>query len=343
MSEQAKSLMQNGYVVDCLFHDMIEDPPLHCTADRTLVDMVLEGGVTTVSTTIKADTYGTLGFMDLCRELYQYYLFEETLSNKAKLIYTYQDIVDAKKAGKLGIIMSTQGADVIENDIRLISMAYKLGLRIVQITYNQNGHIGSGVFEPTDLGLTRFGQQAIYEMNRVGMLIDLSHVGYKTTMDAMAVSKKPVVFSHSSVKALCKNRRNLADDQIKACAQTGGVICLCPHSVFCTDENSIPDVDVFINHMKYVADLVGVEYIGIGTDRFVQPTLLHLMSRTEFSRTLPGFFGPYGVENKQVTGFNHFNDWENLADNMLRRGFSESDVGKVLGNNLMRVFKDLWM
>ncbi len=341
--EQKSKILKNSIVIDVLFHDMFEDPPFECKADYFLVDMLLNAGVNTVSTTIVADTYGEANFIDFCHAVYLYYLFEETFPDKVKLIYKSQDIKDAKNEGKLGVILSTQGADIVQQDLRLITMAFKLGLRIMQITYNQNGFMGSGVFEPNDLGITRFGQQAIYEMNRLGMVIDLSHVGYKTSMDAIETSTDPVIFSHSGVKGICKNPRNANDDQIIALAKKGGVLGLCPHSVMCTDDTSkMPDVNTFIDHMVYVSDLVGTDHIGIGTDRFVQPTMQHLMTRREFERTLPGFFGVYDATTKQVKGFNRFNEWENLVENMLIRGFSDDDIEKILGKNLIRVFETVW-
>ncbi len=343
MVSTAKKILNNSIAIDVLFHSLFEDPPLNADPEKTLLDFLLEGGVSAISTTVLADTYGELGFMDLARTLYQYYLLEETLPNKVKLVYQTQDILQAKQEGKLAIIMSTQGADVLETDLRLITIAQKLGLRIVQITYNQSGRMGSGVFEPNDTGLTRFGQQAITEMNRLGVLIDLSHVGYKTSLESVEYSNDPVIFSHSGVMALCKNPRNARDEQIKILAAKGGVLGLCPHSVMCTDDtNKMPTTDTYIDHMLHVCSLVGVDFIGIGTDRFVMPTLEQRMRRIEFERTLPGFFGPYDMYSKQVQGFNRFSDWEKLVERMLARGFSEDDVKKILGGNLLRVFRQVW-
>ncbi len=329
--------------IDALFHGLLDDPPHLADHNETILDLMLKGGVNTVSTTVVADTYNDVTFNDLCNEIYRYYLLEEAYPHQVRIIQDYEDIFTAYREKKLGVILSTQGSDFLEGNLRFISIAYKLGLRIVQITYNQQCSMGSGVFEPHDTGLTRFGQQAIYEMNRVGMVIDVSHVGYQTALDAIECSSQPILFSHSGVMALCKNKRNADDVQIKALAKKGGVLALCPHSVMCTDDRSKPPtVDVFIDHMIYVGNLVGMDHVAIGTDRFVQKTLEHTMGRINFERTLPGFFGGFDISAKQVQGFNRFSDWSTIADAMSKRGISNEDITKILGGNLLRLFKCTW-
>lgn len=342
VSPAATNVIKDAYVIDSLFHGLFTDPPFECGPDHTIVDILKEGGVTAISTTIVDDNY-PCSYDECCKAIYQYYLLEETCPDKVIIATSAKDVERAKAEGKLAVIMSTQGAFCFEQDLRYISLLNKLGLKIVQLTYNQNCHIGSGVFEPHDTGLTRFGQQCIYEMNRVGMLIDLSHVGHQTSLDAIETSVDPVIFSHSSAYSVAKHTRNAKDDQIKALAKKGGVICLCPHSVMCNeDQSEWPTVDRFIDHMVYVSQLVGIDHIGIGTDRFKRPTLDYMMGRVEFERTCPNWFGKFNGYQKHVQGFNYHNEWDNLADHMLARGFSEEDVKKILGGNLMRVFRQVW-
>ncbi len=343
MKAKSKELLNDSMVIDILWHTMLEDTPPECAPEKTIIDLLLESGVNTVSTTIKSDLYNDVDFKDCCREIFRYYLLEETFPEKVKIIRTYDDILDAFKEEKLGVIMSTQGADVIERDVRFISILYELGLRIIQITYNHQGYMGCGVYEPVDTGLTGFGQQAILEMNRLGMVVDLSHVGYKTSLDAIETSLDPVIFSHSNVKKLCNNPRNITDEQIKAAASKGGVIGLCPHAVFTSNDHSKqPDINDFIDHIVYISDLVGIDYVGIGTDRFVRPTLPEQMGRKEFNRSFPGFNGPFDAYNKQVKGFKYYGEWGNFVEGMLKRDFSEDEIRKVLGGNIMRIFKQVW-
>lgn len=342
MSKSAKEILKESIAIDCLFHGLFEDPPADADDKITVVDLLLNGGVTAISDTVVDDNYPST-FDDCCKLMHNYYLLEDTLPDQVVIVKSSKDIVNAKKEGKLAVIMSTQGADIFERDLRLITILQKLHMKIVQLTYNQQGQLGSGVYEPVDGGLTRFGQQCIYEMNRVGMLIDLSHVGLRTSLDAMETSRDPVIFSHSSAKALCGHRRNATDEQIRACGKTGGVICACPHSVMMNDDQSTwPTVDRFIDHLVHIASVASIDNVGVGTDRWRRSTLRAKMGRVAFDRTLPGWFGAFNDEQKQVQGFNYFDKWESFVEAMLKRDFTEDEVKKVLGGNLMRVYEQVW-
>lgn len=213
MADKGNDLLKKGIVVDGLFHSLLDDPP-PSHVDKTIIDLLLEGGVTVINTSVILDFYKN-SFTDYLKQLYRFFILEEAYPDKFILVKKYADILQAKKENKLAVILSMQGADSIEHDLRYITILYRLGVRLIQITYNQRNNLGCGVYEQDDTGLTRFGQQAIYEMNRLGIVVDLSHVGYKTSLDAIEVSKDPVVFSHVSVKSLCEHPRNIKDEQIK--------------------------------------------------------------------------------------------------------------------------------
>lgn len=341
MSGRAKEVLKNSVVVDGLFHSLLNDlPPTDTTKD--IIDLLIDGGVTVINATVVLDYYKN-DFPIYIKELYRFFMLEEAYPEKVLIIRNYADIERAKKDNKLGLVLSMQGADSIEHDLRYITILYKLGVRLIQITYNQHNNLGSGVFESNDKGLTRFGQQTIYEMNRLGILLDLSHVGYKTSLDAIELSQDPAVFSHVSVKSLCEHPRNISDEQIRAVAAKGGLVGVCPHSVMCTKtKGSRPTVDDFIDHIEYIINLTGEDHVGIGTDRWMRPTLGYKLLRVEFERTLPGFFGSFSGEEKHVAGFNYYDEWENLTESLFKRGFSEAQVQKVLGGNFCRVFKQVW-
>lgn len=342
MESKVKNIMDNNIIIDALFHTLFEDHPP--TQDNTdIIDLLINGGVTAVSTTVVGDKYkGNL--KTFLKEVYNYWALEEAFSDRVLIVYNNNDLIRAKKENKLGIILSLQGADSLEHDLRYVSLLHKLGVRIIQITYNQKNNLGNGVFEPNDQGLTRFGQQVIDEMNRLGIVVDLSHVGYKTSLDAIETSTEPVLFSHSNVKKLTDNPRNISDEQIKAATSKGGVIGLCPHSVFCSKNSSDrPTVDDFIDHIEYVMDLTGSdEHVGIGTDRWMRSTMGYQIVRREFEKTVPGFFGPFTGNEKHVKGFNYYDEWENLIDSLLKRNFTNEQISKVLGGNLSRLFQQVW-
>lgn len=341
MAHQARELLQRSIVVDGLFHRLLTDPP-PTDGQKDIIDLLLGGGVTIINGTVVLDFYKN-DFTIYCRGLHRFFLLEEACPEKVRLVRRYADVLQAKRDGKLGVILSMQGADALEHELRYVALLYKLGVRLIQITYNQRNNLGCGVFEPHDTGLTRFGQQAIYEMNRLGIVIDLSHVGHRTSLDAIEVSMDPAVFSHCGVKALNPHKRNLTDDQVRAVAAKGGVVGLCPHSVMCMKEREKrPTVDDFIDQIKYVADLVGEDHVGVGTDRWMRPTLGYKLERMEFERTLPGFFGKFSGMEKHVAGFNYYDEWENLVDHLLERGFSDTQIQKILGGNFCRVFQRVW-
>ncbi|UCD80807.1 MAG: membrane dipeptidase, partial [Desulfobacterales bacterium] len=139
-------------------------------------------------------------------------------------VHTTADIQAAKETGKTGIIFGFQNTSAIEDDLDLLSIFHALGVRIIQLTYMEANLVGQGCLERLDAGLTDFGLEVIAEMNRLGILIDLSHVGYRTTMEAIEASGKPVAFTHANPKSLCDHPRNKPDDAIKALAKKGGVI-----------------------------------------------------------------------------------------------------------------------
>ena len=341
MPDSPKEFLENCIVIDGLFHSLLDNPP-PTDVKKDIVDLLLDGGVSAINATVLMDKHKN-DFSTYAKELYRFLLLEEVFPEKVLIVQNYDDILQAKENHKLGIILGMQGADALEYDLRYISLLHRLGVRIIQITYNQRNNLGCGVFEPHDSGLTRFGQQSIYEMNRLGILVDLSHVGEKTSLDAIELSNDPVIISHSSVRNLCEHTRNISDVQIREVAAKGGIVGLCPHSVMCIKEKGKrPTVGDFIDHIEYIINLVGDDHVAIGTDRWYRPTQAYKLNRAAFERTLPGFFGSFSGDEKHVEGFNYYDEWENLVYSLDRRGFSSEQIQKTLGGNFCRVFKEVW-
>ncbi len=333
------ALMKDNIILDCLFHTMFKDPPF---GEKFLLDLMLDGGLNAVSVTVVDDRYGNT-LEEGLKELSLFYVFEESFPDRVLLVNTTKDILRAKKERKLAVILSTQGCDILEHDIRYVTILHKLGFRILQITYNTKNNIGCGGSEIIDTGLTRFGQQVIGEMNRVGIVVDLSHAGYKTSMAAIDISNKPCIFSHSSVYKLCPHGRNLKDDQIIELAKKGGVIGVCPHSILIEKEKGLwPTTDDYIDHIIYIMDLVGEDHVGIGTDRWMRQTMMYTMDRAGFERTYPGFYGGYDVDHKHVQGFNYYDHWSNLVEGLISRGLTKEQIRKILGGNFISVFDKVW-
>jgi membrane dipeptidase len=334
MAADATVLHRESIIIDCLFTRF--DAPIPPTPDvpDMMLDHVLKSGVTAVHHSVIADPFPMSAQEALMR------LYEEThkfkaVADKVLLIRTADDIRSAKAQRKLGVIFGAQGLASIGNNVRFVWIFHGLGVRIMQLVYDENNALGSGGREPTDLGLTRLGQAAIEEMNRLGVVLDLSHVGLRTSMDALEYSKAPAIFSHSSVKALCNHPRNLTDEQIEAIAQKGGVIGICPRSMFVEKvRRQRPTIDDFIDHIDYIVQLVGIDHVGIGTENFQYDTF--------FIRISGGSAGGYGIEEKHPIGFSSWLHWPGLTRRLIERGYTGEDIKKILGGNFLRLFELVW-
>lgn len=244
------------------------------------------------------------------------------------------DIVAAKAQGKLAVVYSFQGTTPFERNLDLVELYYRLGVRQALMAYNQKNDVGDGCHERTDAGLSRFGVSLVQEMNRVGMLVDCSHTGYRTSMDVFEVAQGPVVFSHSNSRALADHERNIRDDQAKACANTGGVIGVNGVGFFLGDNDT--SADRLFRHVDHFVQLVGAAHVGIGLDVVSDKSPLMAIVAANASKypagagydVEPFFAGPERVPQ--------------LAEVMLRHRYTDDHVKGILGANWMRVARQVW-
>src|SRR3546814_708444 len=180
-----------------------------------------------MNATLVSEPSYTPTFEEVLASIYENLLYLE-ISPKLRLVGTAADIETAKANGELGLIFGLQSASCIEQDRKRVRLLHKLGLRILQLTYMERNYIGDGCLEPENRGLTHFGIQVVRDCNRVGMLIDCSHVGIRTTLDAAAHSAQPIVISHTAVRAIADNPRCVTDEKMKAVSSPGGVVGITP-------------------------------------------------------------------------------------------------------------------
>ena len=263
-----------------------------------------------------------------------------------------KDIPAAKKDGRAGLLLASQCGDFIGDRLHRIEAFYRLGLRMLIPAYSLSNRICGGCLDRTDGGLTSFGGLVVDECNRVGLLLDCSHLGRRTSLEIIERSTRPVVFSHSCTTALAKNPRNIDDAQIKACAARGGVIGLSPWGpmVLKTGQTSRPTLDDFIDHIDHAAQLLGSTLnIGVGTDM----SLGTYPDHTSDPWGEPAYKDVTGVYNAHITdnirspermveGFSNFTEVLNFIARMHRRGYTEADVRGILGGNYLRVFEQVW-
>lgn len=251
------------------------------------------------------------------------------------LVNDAADIDRVRGERKLALSFDIEGMNALNEDINMVGVYHALGVRQMLFAYNLNNAAAGGCHD-RDTGLTEFGKQVVREMNRVGMIVDCSHAAYSTTMDLMLESSKPVVFSHSNPTAIWDHQRNITDEQIRACAATGGVIGVNGMGIFLGD-NDISNTTL-MRHIKYLADLVGCEHIGFGFDYSPRVDVdigTILRSRSDY--------WPTG-QQYDTQGIKHAGpqQLDGLVENLSVAGFADTDIRGMLGENFRRVAERAW-
>jgi membrane dipeptidase len=257
--------------------------------------------------------------------------------DKYILVDSVDDIRTAKKSGKLSIGFHFQGTEAIGRDLANVGGFYKLGVRWMLMAYNFQNNVGTGCVEAQrhDAGLTDFGRELIKEMNRVGMFVDCTHSGYRTTMEAMEASTQPCIFSHSNPRALHEHPRNITDDQIKACAQTGGIIGVNGVGHF-MGENGEVSADAVVRQIDHIAQLVGSQHVAFGLDYMTPQHSISLVAANGGDTT------KYAMPREVPWKFFHPKDTPQLLSKLLNRGYSAEDVRGIMGGNFLRVAEKVW-
>jgi len=250
------------------------------------------------------------------------------------LVETADDVRRAKAQDKLAVAMHFQGTNALARNLHMVEAYYRLGIRHMLMAYNQKNAVGDGCHELTDAGLSRFGRELVAEMNRVGMLVDVSHTGYRTSMDVIAASTQPVVFTHSNPKALWDHPRNITDDQAQASAATGGVVGVNGVGIFMGDNDA--STEALYRLVAYYRDLIGSEHVGLGVDFSFDTESIIRKARSSASQYPSG--GGYDKE----LAFVQPEQVADLANLLLRRGFAASEVEGILGENWLRVTQQVW-
>lgn len=246
---------------------------------------------------------------------------------------TVADIRAARAAGKLSVVFDVEGMKVLDEEPALVGLFYDLGVKWMLVAYNRTNKAGGGC-QDEDPGLTDLGRRVIDEMERVGMVVCLSHTGYRTARDVLEYASKPVLFSHSNPLALVEHPRNIPDDLIDACAATAGVIGINGVSKFLGDPEA--GTDAILDHVDYVAGRVGVDHVGISLD-----TCFDEQELIDFVKANPEIFPPEHGYGKGLA-IARPEQYPDIAEGLLARGYSEADAAKVLGLNFLRVAEAVW-
>jgi len=253
----------------------------------------------------------TLQFIDV------FYQELETYSDLAMQAVCVDDVLRAKAEGKVALMLSMEGAEGLEGDLRMLRMYYRLGLRCLGITWNRRNEAADGTAElRTGGGLTQFGVELVKECNRLGIVLDLAHLTPAGVEDVLEQAEGPVIDTHANCYALWPHPRNLTDAQLEAIAGTGGIVGFSPVPLFLGEDRKRSDLPTLLDHVDHMVSVMGEDGVGVGMD---------------FD----------GMEDARVTGIEDVSKLPNITQGLIERGYSAEAVGKILGGNYLRVFSEV--
>lgn len=289
---------------------------------------------------IAIGTGGTDAYLETLRFLSGYNTFLARHDAWFERVETPARLDGIKSSGRVGILLGVQNSEHFRK-LDDVDYFYGLGQRVSQLTYNARTLIGNGSTERRDDGLSDFGVAVVERMNKLGMAVDVSHCGDKTTLDAFDVSKKPVLITHSNCRALNPNHpRCKTDEAIKAMAAKGGVMGITEVRMFVSPTEPTT-IETMLDHYDYVSKLVGVEHLGIGSD--IDLLGYDAMNPEENKQLRAGYKGSYGFREKiDIDGYQYAKRPFDLAEGLLRRKYSDADIEAILGGNFARVLKQIW-
>jgi membrane dipeptidase len=301
--------------------------------DRIYRDQLVAGGIDFTFYTVGGDDVmftqdtdlfrGTLRAVDGAHE-------EVEASDSFVLCTSVADIDAAKAAGKIGLMLTIEGAAPIEESLGFLRNLYRLGLRSLILTWFKANPTADGIGEERNGGLTTFGRLAVQEMNRLGILIDISQATPATVHDVLALSEHPVIASHSNCSGCYLHRRNLTDEQLASIAAGGGLIGITAYPAHVADGDT--NLDGFLDHVDYALSVVGVDHVGLGLNMVV-----HDPSEAR------SFYERSGIEYSSfhLPGLEDLDRMPAVTEGLARRGHSESNIRQILGGNLRRVISEV--
>lgn len=303
--------------------------------DRAVFEALRRGGVTAANCTCSIWE----NFRDSMDQVARWQAHFREHADLITQVFTTADIHRAKAEGRTGIILGWQNLSGIEDRLDYLGLFKALGVGVMQIAYNTQNWVGTGCYEKHDGGLSEFGHEVIAEMNRLGILCDLSHVGPKTSEDVIRASRQPVAYTHCLPAGLKAHPRNKTDAQLRAIAERGGFVGVTMFPPFLR-RGTQSTVDDYVEAIEYVLNLVGESQVGIGTD-FTQgwgPEFFDWITRDKGRARKLTEFG----EILNPEGIRTIGEFPNLTAAMQRRGWSEARIRRVMGENWIALLREVW-
>jgi membrane dipeptidase len=337
---RAAELHARATVVNGLVGSM--SAPKTATAEFTLPEVMRVGGVTAANLTVTLSD----GFATTCTTI-AHLLNAIESQDGVRLVRTVDDIVAAKAEGGTGIIIGFQNSDSFEGNLALVDVLARLGLRICQLTYQRRNLAADGAGEPADAGLSLYGRELVAALNRTGVLIDLSHTGSRSTLEAIELSEGPVAVTHACLQAFNPVPRNKTDAEIEALAARGGVFGMnaIARLLSPTGGQKGATIGQFVDQIDYLVQLVGVDHVGLGLDisEGLTPELFEQRRKgflTDFPELRMG--GDFPYEHYYVFGLTSTTNMRLVTEELVARNYGDDDVLKILGGNFVRLFGQVW-
>jgi membrane dipeptidase len=339
VSKQATELYQRVLVLDANSAPPIGDFPL----PKASLDLVRDSGVNVVKVSLGGIN---AGFEDTVEEIAYVQQMIELYPDSFLQVRVADDMERARREKKLGIIFSFESADMLAGKIDNLEIFRHLGARVMQLSYNRKSPFAAGVMEPDGGGLTALGRDAVKKMNTLGITIDLSHANAQTTSDTIALSAKPVVMTHAGCVAVHPHPRNKTDEQMRALAGKGGVMGIYDLPYLAASPKQ-PTVDDYMAHMEHALQVMGEDHVGVGSDVGIDPfdtspAGMEQFRKSEEQRQKAGLAAPEEDRPTYVVGLNIPRRIELIADRLLKGGYPERAVEKVIGGNFARVLRETW-
>lgn len=299
---------------------------------RVIFEQMREGGVDAV--------HATLVYHETLREtltrIGEWNRRFEAHSDLIMPVHSPSDIVRAQQTGKVGIFFGAQNCSPIEDDIDMVAVLRQLGLLIMQLTYNNQSLLACGCYESEDSGITRFGRQVIREMNRVGMVIDMSHSSERSTLEAIEISERPVIISHANPSFFHAAKRNKSDKVLQAIAESDGLLGFSAYP-FHLKNGPNCTLEDYCDMIARTVDMMGIKHVGLGTDLCQnQPVaVLEWMRNGRWSKEMD--YGEGSANNagwpKPLAWLRDSRDFPNLIDGLRAKGFGEDEIASIMGRN----------
>jgi membrane dipeptidase len=338
--------VQDGYedavVIDFLaspgYFNYPENPPL----DEVMLQNASASGITAVNLTVSAGD-----FENTVARIARWEAEIERYPHVLRRVRSVDQLLEAKSSGRLGIVLGFQDTAPIGRDLGHLQLFHDLGVKVIQLTYNVRNLVGDGCLEPGNAGLSSFGHAVVERMDELGLMVDLSHCGQRTTAEGILASRNPVAITHSGCSAVAPHPRSKEDEELRSMAERGGVlgIYLMPF----LSPGRVPTAEDVIAHLEHALHVCGEDHVGIGSDLSITPidgSARYWARHREFvaNRVARGVAAPAEDPDVLFTvpDLNSHRRMEMIADQLTRRGHPWTRIEKVLGGNWLRLAREVW-